>query len=57
MNVVDENHVNAKPPVQTKRPYAAPILSEYGDIRQITQSHQAGQTVDGAMGSSNMTLP
>jgi hypothetical protein len=57
MNVVDKNHVSAKTPIQTKRPYAAPILSEYGDIRQITQHNQAGQTQDHGGGSANMTLP
>ncbi len=57
MNVDDKNPVSPKTSVQTKRPYAAPMLSEYGDIRQITQSNQPGQTRDNSMGSANMTLP
>ncbi len=56
MNVDDKNHVSPKTTVQIKRPYAAPILSEYGDIRQITQLSMGGQKNDGGMGLANMTF-
>jgi hypothetical protein len=36
MNVPVKKVVKAKPPVNPKRLYAAPVLSEYGDIRQTT---------------------
>lgn len=55
MNVDDKDPVSAKPPVQTKRPYATPLLSEYGDIRQITQQTMNGQRNDGGGGGPNMT--
>lgn len=56
MNDNDTIHMSAKTPVQTKRPYAVPILSEYGDIRQITQGSMAGQMNDGGMGGPNMSF-
>jgi hypothetical protein len=49
-NVVDE-----KTPVETKKPYKAPVLSEYGDILQITQnSGPTGGMFDGV--GSNKTF-
>jgi hypothetical protein len=41
MNFVEKNDVSAKAPDKTKRPYEAPILSEYGDIRRMTQTTQS----------------
>ncbi len=55
MNVEDKNPVSASAPAQKKRPYAAPRLSEYGDIRQITQHSMTGQKNDGGGGQANMT--
>ncbi len=56
MNVDHKDPVSEKTPLQTKRPYAAPILSEYGDIRQITQQSMNGQKNDGGGGLANMTF-
>jgi hypothetical protein len=46
-----------KTPVKTKKPYNTPVLTDYGDIREITEHIQAGQTQDHGGGSANMTLP
>jgi hypothetical protein len=35
-----------KTPVETKKPYKAPVLSEYGDIRQMTLRVGSGTTSD-----------
>jgi hypothetical protein len=55
MNVVDKNQVSAKTPVQAKRPYASPILSEYGDIRQITLHTPAGPRGDNPASNNKTT--
>jgi hypothetical protein len=31
-----------------KRPYAAPVLTVYGTVRELTQANQAGGRVDAA---------
>jgi hypothetical protein len=36
MSVVQANDLNAKLTIGTKLPYKTPVLSEYGDLRQIT---------------------
>jgi hypothetical protein len=36
MSVVQATDLNAKIKVSTKQPYKTPVLSEYGDLRQIT---------------------
>jgi hypothetical protein len=41
MNVAEKNDANTQTTVQTKRPYATPVLSEYGDIHQITRNTNA----------------
>ena len=41
MNVAEKNDANTQTAVQTKRPYATPVLSEYGDIHQITRNTNA----------------
>jgi hypothetical protein len=38
MNFVEKNDGSAKTPDKSKRPYKTRRLSEYGDIRQITQN-------------------
>jgi hypothetical protein len=35
-----------------KKPYAAPVLSTFGDIRTITQDPKPTNTCDGKSGSS-----
>jgi hypothetical protein len=37
MNSPEKTVLKTNDPVRTKRPYSPPLLSEYGDIRQITQ--------------------
>jgi hypothetical protein len=37
--IVEGRVVNEKAAAETKKPYKAPVLSEYGDIRQITQAN------------------
>ena len=46
MNVAEKNDANTQTAVQTKRPYATPVLSEYGDIRQMTLRVGSGTTSD-----------
>jgi hypothetical protein len=51
-NPSEENCMNARTPVETKKPYQAPVLSEYGDIRMITQTVPSGNgSLDGGGGS------
>lgn len=38
VNLVEKNDVSANTLDKTKRPYRTPILTEYGDIRQITRN-------------------
>jgi hypothetical protein len=47
MNFVENSSVNAKPPIESKRSYQVPMLSDYGDIRLITQTTgNTGGTMD-----------
>lgn len=42
---------NADPEkTQAKKPYAPPILVEYGDIAKLTQGNPSGMFPDGASG-------
>jgi hypothetical protein len=44
--------MNEKTPVETKKPYKPPVLSEYGDIRQTTQN-----TLNGSKRTDNVRNP
>ena len=55
MNAAETNGRNERNRVETKRPYEAPVLSEYGDIRQITQHTGQKGTMDGRGGSLSRT--
>jgi hypothetical protein len=52
MNSVEKNFVNATRSIEIKRPYEAPMLSEYGDIRQITQTTNNQGNLDGGSGNN-----
>jgi hypothetical protein len=57
VNLVEKNDVSAKTLDKTKRPYTSPVLTEYGDIRQITQnSHRVHGSGDSSR-HPNKTLP
>ena len=47
MNAFAKNGESGKTPVETKRPYQTPMLSEYGDIREITQNVGSKGATDG----------
>ena len=53
MNVAEKNDANTQTAVQTKRPYATPVLSEYGDIRQITRNTNASPGREDNPGTMN----
>jgi hypothetical protein len=55
MNVVQENVLKAKSPVGTKQPYNTPVLSEYGDIRQITQNTTSPNNTTDSSGAPRKT--
>jgi hypothetical protein len=46
-----------KTPIESKKPYKAPVLLEYGDIRQITQNtaNTMSANSDGGSGSTDKT--
>jgi hypothetical protein len=52
---VQANDFNARLKVGTKQPYKTPVLSEYGDLRQITLSVGTKGKADGATGLKAMT--
>jgi hypothetical protein len=45
--------MNEKTPVDVKKPYQTPVLSEYGDVREITQ--QGSHTTHSDHGNNSMT--
>jgi hypothetical protein len=55
MSFVEKNDPRAKTMAETKRQYHTPVLSEYGDIRKITQTHTTGSKGDGGGKGSNKT--
>jgi len=55
MSFVEKKDPSAKTRAETKRQYQTPNLSEYGDIRQITQSHVTGAKGDGGGKGTNKT--
>jgi hypothetical protein len=55
MNAPEKNGVNAKSSAESKKAYKAPVLSEYGDIRQVTEAiHLRSGATDGS-GNPNKT--
>jgi hypothetical protein len=56
MNVIHENVLNAMFPDWSKKPYKAPLLSAYGDLRQITLNvGNKGKHADGGTGKTSKT--
>jgi hypothetical protein len=46
MNATENKVVEERAPAKGNRPYAAPVLSEYGDVRQITLGGGSSSVAD-----------
>jgi hypothetical protein len=55
LSFVEKNDGSVKSPDKTKWPYETPVLSEYGDIRQITQNTNSPQSRSDSSGHPHKT--